>query len=150
MKFFFGANDIENDEKRRQVFLATVGPETYHLISTLTAPEKPSTKTFTELVKLVKQHINPAPSRIVSRFKYYTIKRKEGETIANFVLRLRQAATHCHFSNLNEQLRDIFIVGINNEDMQKKLLALPDSISFDTALDTALALEAANFNTKDK
>ena len=32
--------------------------------------------------------------------------------------------------------------------MQKKLLALPDSISFDTALETALAFEAVNFNTK--
>ena len=76
LDIFFGANDIANDEKKRHVFLATVGPDTYHLISTLTAPEKPATKSFSELVSLVKRHIDPAPSRIVSRFKYYSIKRK--------------------------------------------------------------------------
>ena len=146
---YFGANGIVDEERQRQVFLASVGREAYHLISTLTATAKPSTKTFAALVALVKTHLNPAPSRIVSRFKFYTLKRKEGESIASFVVNLKQAATDCKFTDLNEHLRDIFIVGINNEKIQTKLLSLPDTISFDEALETALAMEAAETNAKD-
>ena len=41
------ANDILEKEKKRAVFLSTVGARTYGLLKTLLASSKPSTKTYT-------------------------------------------------------------------------------------------------------
>ena len=37
---FFSANDIR-EEKQASVFLATIGPATFHIVSNLVAPRKP-------------------------------------------------------------------------------------------------------------
>ena len=146
---YFGSNGTSDAEKKRQILLSAVGPKTYHLIAKLTAPDKPSAKSYTALATLVNNHLNPAPSSIVSGFKFYTVKRKAGESIASFVMNLRQAATTCKFTDINELLRDIFIVGINNDSIQTKLLSIDDSITFNAAVEIALSMEAAESNAKD-
>ena len=44
---------------------------------------------------------------------------------------------------LEETLRDIFIVGLRNSNIQKELLAKPDTLSFKQACDAAIQLETA-------
>ena len=66
--------------------------ETYQLMCTLLTPDKPESKSFDELVKVVQDHVKPPPSRIAARYKFYTLSCKEGESIVEFVIRLRRAA----------------------------------------------------------
>ena len=65
---YFGANGIVDDEKMRAVFLIVVGRETYGLLCNLLAPEKPATKTYHELVAIIKDHVAPKPLIIVESF----------------------------------------------------------------------------------
>ena len=88
LKNYFGANAITDGDKQRQILLSSVGLETYGLICTLVAPAAPEDKSFDELVGLVQNHVRPPPSKIVSRFKFYTLARKERESISSFVVRL--------------------------------------------------------------
>ncbi|KAJ8049023.1 hypothetical protein HOLleu_01569 [Holothuria leucospilota] len=81
MEHFFDANEISENEKRKAVLLSSVGPKTYKLMKTLLSPATPRDKTFTELVKLVKEHECPKPSPIVQRFKFNSRKQKKGETV---------------------------------------------------------------------
>ena len=64
MEFFFVANDIQ-EAKKKAVLLSVVGAKTFKLIKTLLAPQKPSDKSFEQLVQLVKDHECPTPSPIV-------------------------------------------------------------------------------------
>ena len=66
--YFFSANKITEDDKKRQVLLTCVGAETFHLMKTLVAPAKLNTKTVAELAGLVQAHLDPKPSIIVSRY----------------------------------------------------------------------------------
>ena len=59
---YFAANDVVDAGKQRAILLSSCGPETYQLIRNLSAPEKPTEKTFAALVKLVKEHHTP-PSK---------------------------------------------------------------------------------------
>lgn len=90
---YLGANSVTDAIKKRQILLAFVGLETYHLMCTLLASDKPESKSFDELVKVVQDHIKPPPSIIATRYKFYTLSRKEGESIAEFVVNLRRAAS---------------------------------------------------------
>ncbi|CAC5386080.1 unnamed protein product [Mytilus coruscus] len=61
----------------------------------------------------------------------------------SYVAELRKFAEYCEFGNLNESLRDQFVVGLKDEQTQKKLLTVPD-LTFVKAIGIAIAVETAN------
>ena len=87
---YFKANDVAED-KQKAILLSGCGVATYHLIKNLTAPAKPTDKSFAELVKLVGDHYSSIPSVIVERFRFNTRIRQPGESVATFIAELRHA-----------------------------------------------------------
>lgn len=149
LKNYLGANSVTDAIKQKQILLASVGMETYQLMCTLLAPDKPESKSFDELVNAVRDHVKPPPSRIAARYKFYTLSRKEGESVAEFVVNLRRAAQDCKFKDLNEHLRDRFIVAVGDKTIQTKLLSMADEVTFSEALQVALAMESAELHAAD-
>ena len=58
MQQYFVANGV-TEERQRATLLSTCGPATYQLIKDLVALEKPTAKTFEELVHLMNAHKRP-------------------------------------------------------------------------------------------
>ncbi|KAJ8027406.1 hypothetical protein HOLleu_32542 [Holothuria leucospilota] len=149
MEHFFDANEIAENEKRKAVLLSSVGPKTYKLMKTLLSPATPRDKTFTELVKLVKEHECPKPSPIVQRFKFNTRKQKERETVAEYVADLRRIAEYCEYGDkLEEMLRDRIVCGVKDIRTQRRLLS-ETTLDFKKALEMAKAMETAAKHSKD-
>ena len=66
------ANKVENVDKKHAIFLSTIGPQAYKLLSSLVAPESPGEKAYTDLVKAITDHHNLLPSEIVQRYHFNT------------------------------------------------------------------------------
>jgi len=127
----------------------TVGPVTYKLLSNLVAPKKPGEVEYSALVQTLADHFNPTPSEIVQRFKFNSWSRKPGESVAMFVAELRAIATTCNFGDtLEAMLRDGIVCGVNDNAIQKRLLAEP-KLTFQQALDLARGLETVAQNVKE-
>ena len=62
-----------------------MGAETYTLIHNLTVPNLPGTKTYEELVELVKDYLCPQPNIIVQRCLFNSRTRQPEESVATFV-----------------------------------------------------------------
>ena len=139
---YFVANDIASENKRRAILLNAVGPGMYRLLKTIASPKKVDELTFEELVKLAKVHFNPKPSPIVKRFEFNSRCQKNGESIAMYVAELRKIAEYCEYDAvLNDMLRDRLVCGTSNKGIQRRLLLEP-SLTFDKAVEMALAAEA--------
>ena len=95
---YFIANDITSATKKVAVLLTVVGPKTYGLIRDLLAPEKPADKAYTEIVAVMKQHLNPKPC-----YKFHQRVQKEGESVACYFSSLRKLAEHCDFGEFLDQ-----------------------------------------------
>ena len=135
---YFLANDVTVADKKRAILLDACGVSTYQLIRDLVAPSKPSSKTYKDIVKLVKDHHQPPPSTIVQRFKFNTCYQKEEETVADFVARLRRLSEFCKYeATLEDLLRDRLVCGVRNSKLQQRLLA-------ETNLDFKKALEISH------
>ena len=67
---FFQANGVATAEKQRAVLLSVCGSPTYLLIRNLVSPEKPTDKTYVQLVKMVREHVSPPPPVSVQRFHF--------------------------------------------------------------------------------
>ena len=99
LEFFFVANGITSDDKRRATFLAVIGPTTYKLLRSMLAPVKPADRSFEELVKVLSDHYSPKPSEIVSRYKFYNWSRHLGESVNTFISESRNLARFCNFGD---------------------------------------------------
>ena len=64
---YFVANDAKNADKQRAILLSMCGAS---LIRNLVAPNKPTEKTFAEIVKLVKDHHTPPAA--MQRYTFVT------------------------------------------------------------------------------
>ncbi|KAL5484391.1 hypothetical protein EMCRGX_G020882 [Ephydatia muelleri] len=122
---YFIANGISNADRKRAILLSVCGPATFKLIRSLIAPDKPSDKSFEQIVKAVSDHLCPKPSSILQRFYFNSCVQKESESIAQFVAELRRLAVHCEFEGTLEIMyRDRLVCGVD-----KKGLSVPDSVS---------------------
>ncbi len=152
LEHFFKANGIvgeANADKRRSTFLTVVGPAPYKLLRSLLAPTRPDEKTFEQLAATLASHYSPAPSEVVQRFKFNTRTRSTGESVAAFVAELRRLAEFCNYGDkLNEMLRDRIVCGVNNEAIQRKLLAERD-LTYDRAIAIAQGSELADRNMRE-
>lgn len=133
---YFVANDIK-DEKKVPALLSLVGARTYAL---LRDPKLPAENTYGDLTKILKEHYAPKPLVIVERFRFHKRDQQEGESVREYNAALRKLSEFCEFK---DTLRDRFVCGLRNEQIQKKLLSEPD-LKYKKAFDIALAMETAS------
>ena len=149
LNHFFVANGIADAEKKRAVFLSVIGPATYKILRNLTAPQKPGEESFEDLVERLSKHYRPAPSEIVERCKFHSRYRRPGEFVATFVAELRCLSEFCNLGTvLENMLRDRLVCGINDDAMQKRLLA-ESKLTYKRAIELAQSLEMADKNVKE-
>ena len=116
---YFEANGIE-DGKRVSVLITVMGAKAYALLSDLVAPEKPATKSYAQLVGVLKAHLKPKPVIIAERFHFHQRRQKEGEDVAAYMAVLRRMADKCGFGvGLDEALRDRFVCGLRREAISR-------------------------------
>ena len=149
MDHFFDANEIVGVGKKKNVFLAVVGPTTYALLRNLVSLARPGDKTFAELVAALKEHFKPTTSETVQCSKFHTRVRKPGESVADFVAELRSLAEFCNFgASLNDMLRDRIVCGINSSKIQQRLLAEKD-LTLEKAVNLTQGMETATKNVQE-
>ncbi|XP_053391713.1 uncharacterized protein K02A2.6-like [Mercenaria mercenaria] len=140
---YFIANGVK-DEKKVPALLALIGPTTYAVLRDLTSPTVPSEKTYNELTTLLQTHFNPKPLTIAERFRFYKRDQRAGESVQDFNISLRKLSQHCNFGDgLNEVLRDRFVCGLRNENIQKKLLSEKD-LTYEKSIEIATTMELAS------
>ena len=147
LESYFEANDIASADKKRSVLLSVCGREAFALIRDLLSPARLRDTPFTMIVKTMQDHLSPQPAEIARRHAFYCRDQKEGESVAEFVAALRTAARHCDFKELETMLRDRLVCGLRDERTQRRLFARK-KLSFQEAMEEALAAEAAAANTK--
>ena len=132
----------------KHYFLSFIGAKGYKLVRSL-AQNAPSGKSYDELTKLMKDHLQPKPNEIAQRYMFYKCERKMGESIKDYVAELRKLSEHCNFGEkLDESLCNKLVCGLNNEKIQQRLLATRD-LDLKRAMDTAVAMEAATRSAKE-
>ena len=143
LNMYFEANDIAN-AKQKCVLLSVIGAKYYSLLKNLCSPDLPSTKSFDELVKTLKDHITPKPIIIAERYRFHQRAQQSSETVNEFAADLQKLASTCEFGNfLGEALRDRLVCGLHDTNTQKKLLT-KDELDFKKALEIANAMQNAS------
>ena len=150
LEFFYTANEIEDEDKKKAILLSTSGPETYALFRNLCAPDNPLTKTYAQLKQLMQEHLQPTPNPIAERFKFNSRTRQPNENVSDYVAALRQLSIHCDYGNtVTTMLRDRLVCGINSHRIQQKLLTEGSTLIFTSAFRLAVSIEGSERNAME-
>ena len=145
VQVFFKANGIE-EERQESVLLSVIGGKTYSLLRDLLAPDRPDSKTFTQLAETLMEHFQPKTLVIAEQFYFHSRNQKTTETIGQYVAELRRLATHCEFRDtLSDALRDRLVCRIANRATQRRLLT-ERNLTLSHAMEIAQGMEAAEEN----
>ncbi|XP_037557467.1 uncharacterized protein LOC119434368, partial [Dermacentor silvarum] len=140
------ANKLTEDTEKRAALLSCCGEETFSLTATLVKPLRPPNADYEPIVEAVKNHINPKPSELYSRYVFSKRDQHDGESVADYVTALRKLSESCGFSDkqlpLDTMLSDRLVFGISDSTVQQRLLA-EKNLAFTTAYDLAVTAESA-------
>ena len=135
--FYIKTNDKITDPKDKDkvvpYYLTMIGKEAYDLLKDLAYPDKLETKSVNDLKKLLMGHLQPIHFEATERACFHNLIRRGEETLRSFLLRLQHQAAKCNFgAQLKDQLRDRIVAGINDPEIQKRLLR-ETPLTFDKA-----------------
>ena len=89
---------------QRAVLFSVCGAATYKLIKNLMAPAKPAEVEHKNIVKLLTEHYQPKPSRVVQHYLFNSCVRKPGESVATYIAELKRLSEHCEFAGTLEDM----------------------------------------------
>lgn len=125
---WFLANNIDakNDAagtRRRAILLSALNDGTYKLAADLALPKEVQEVPYEDLVALLDNHFTPKRCGFSERHNFYAATQQPGETYTQWAARLRGLTAHCGFSNVEEALRDRFVMGMVAGPEREKLFA---------------------------
>ena len=131
----------EPDDDRKMVasLLSFIGEYGYEILKGLSAPAKPSTLKYKEVVKLITEHIAPKRNVMVERYKFNQII-QGSRAVTEYLSDLRKASEHCNFEAFYDHaLRDRFVCGLSSDAIRRALLSEDKELSLNDAYLKALA-----------
>ncbi|GAA47571.1 hypothetical protein CLF_100528 [Clonorchis sinensis] len=138
-----------DDKKLTAYFLRFVGKEAYKLIKNLVYLEPPADISYNALKKIVLQHFNPIKFVATERARFNMLTLSHSQSVRDFVLQLQTQAAKCDYgAQLEDQLRDRLIAGIQLPELQQKLLLCPNK-KFQTIRKTYRTLNSAVQNLEN-
>ena len=107
--------------KRQSYYVQQVSKYIQEIFTTLTVA---SDSSFTDTLNSLNLYFNPKKNVHYEHYKFLQLKQEDGETIDNFVTRLKVYAKSCDYNNYNEDkaVIDKLILSCTDPTIQKTLL----------------------------
>ncbi|KAG8229808.1 hypothetical protein J437_LFUL005889 [Ladona fulva] len=142
--FYFEAHGTSLDSQKRAILLSCTGVQTYNIVKKLCAPEKPSSKIYSDILLLLARHYVPVTCVWVEREKFDARSQRAGEAFKDFVADLRHLADNCKFDNLEQSLLRQILRGMANLALKEQLFSMKfEDLTLQVAFDRATAAEQA-------
>ncbi|XP_055545325.1 uncharacterized protein LOC129730199 [Wyeomyia smithii] len=121
--FVFQYNNVP-ESSQKALFITLSGPAVFEELKLLYPARDLSTLQYAEIIKKLKERFDKKESDLIQRFKFYNRVQGEDESAENFVLAVKLQAEFCEFGEFKDTaIRDKFLMGVFNKDLQQKMLS---------------------------
>ncbi len=118
-----GTDDPQGMAIVAATFCSVMGAECKKILNNLADMTPEKRRNPDEIIAAPRSHFVPQRNILYERFLFNTSTQKSGESVEQFVLRLRQLADSCEFETLKDSLiRDRIVIGTNDEAGRERLL----------------------------
>ena len=136
---------LDND-KGKEIVAATLctvmGADSKRIMNSLPSLSTADKIDLAKIVQELKKHFIPQRNVLYERFVFNSTVQKPGETIDEYVVRLRQMADSCDFGTLKDSLiRDRIVIGTTDEGGRERLLRERPVPNLEKAIESLRAFE---------
>ena len=133
---------VKNDPQKVALLLHTGGMELQEVYYTLVAEDQEST--FENCLTVLDNYFTPKANVPFERHGFRQMEQLTGETIDQFVCRLRQKAVSCEFTSVEEAIRDQLIEKCKDLTLRRKFLEKFQGATLTILQNVARVHEAVN------
>jgi hypothetical protein len=142
---YINLNDV-SEQKKLPLLITKLKPHVYDILSSLCAPTVPVDATYDEICNKLKAHYNPIEHSSLHKAQFRQRKQNAGETIAEYILSLRELGKKCNFADVDEQIKERLIDGVADNFLRFELLKISDK-SLSDMINIAKLMEIAYKNS---
>ena len=139
---YVASKGVTNDRQKVALLLHTGGMALQEVCYTL-VPEDQET-TFNDCLTALDGYFTPKVNVPFERHQFRQMQQLDGETIDQFVCRLRQKAISCEFPNQDEAIRDQIIEKCRDPKLRRKFLEKASGATLTELQETARIHEAVD------
>ena len=130
------ADKVDNKIQRRALLLHSAGEAVQEIFETLT--DTGEAKDYEKAVKALNDYFIPKVNSTYQNHLFRSMEQQDGETVAQFVTRLRQVVKDCDYGDQAEnQIRDQVVQRCKSHELRKKLLEKGEKLTLELLLSTA-------------
>ena len=126
-EYYILAKGITNSARKRGLLLHCAGTEVQEPFETLQDPGPPAdagedtADEYQKAPRTLDAHFSAQLNEPYGRHVFRNLKQEEGETVDQFITRLRRQAENCNWNNADEPIRDQVIDKCRSADLRRKL-----------------------------
>ena len=133
------------DQQKNLLLFMHLGVEGARIFSTHPGAETRNSSTYVDYVNAVKEQFQPRITPLKAAFDLQQQHQLPGESVDAFLCALRSLLADCDYADPTQHLLQQLVIGCNDKDLQKELLAMPHP-----TLDRCLAkMRATEMATKE-
>ena len=138
---FLEGSTAEGKAQRRALLLFSAGPTVRETFKTF--PETGKKEDYQKAVDALNAHYVVKPNATFQRHLFRKTRQEDGETVAQYVTRLRQASVGCNYvtADLDNQILDQVVQYCKSDKLRRRLLERGGELKLSDALSIAVALE---------
>ena len=139
---YVASKGVTNEGQKVTLLLHSGGIELQEIYYTLVSEDQDTS--FNDCVAVLDNYFTPKVNVPFERHVFRQMQQMEGETIDQFVCRLRQKAISCEFPSVNEAIRDQIIEKCRDPKLRRKFLEKSSEATLTVLQETARVHEAVN------
>ncbi|XP_061714623.1 uncharacterized protein K02A2.6-like [Cydia pomonella] len=120
------AGVAQDPARARSLFLSQCGKDTYSLIASLLVPQRPTSASFEDIIRVLDQFFEPEVNEILQAGKFHKRIQLQQESVQEFIGAISLLGAKCNFADLKRQLRDRLVLGVRDERLRRELLKTKD------------------------
>ena len=138
------ATDLSSatEAKKIAILLTIIGSEGMALYNTFEW-NNDAEKTVESILKKFESFCSPRRNETFERHIFMSCKQEMSEDVMTYMVKLKNLAESCEYGVMRDSIiRDVFILGLNNDTIRESLLRDND-LTLERAIDTALSFQEA-------
>lgn len=123
LELYLESRGIENEKEKASILLQNIGLPMFEKISDWCSPARPSTKTYAELVAMIRSHISPQASIFSRRVQFFNEKQQVGQSVQEYLSHMSQLYGRCAISTMTQEEFGVLaaLKGLANDDLRQYL-----------------------------
>ncbi|XP_063931791.1 uncharacterized protein LOC135143781 [Zophobas morio] len=146
-EIFLEASAIQNEKRKRALLLHHSGEgvqEVWYTLPESKREDEPQAPLYDICKTALTPIFQPKKNYTYERHVFRSLSQKEGETIIQFVTRLKAQSANCNFrNNADDMIIDQLIEKCTSNDLRRQLLKEGDSLTVDRAKELGRIFEAS-------